>query len=89
MKLTLEIPVGLLREVKAFAADHAKSVDVLVAEALRRVLPEQPGNGGASASQGSPAAAKWLRQWERLVEEVDRKRRSGRSAREILRQSRR
>jgi hypothetical protein len=89
MKLTLDIPVGLLREAEAFAAGHAKSVDALVVDALRRVLPEKPGNGTPEARQGASAAARWLRQWEQLVEEVDRGRQSGRSAREILRQSRR
>lgn len=86
MKLTLEIPPGLLREAEAFAAGHAKSMDALVADALRRVLPV---NGTSPARRRSPAATRWLQQWEDLVEAVDRERRSGRNAREILRQSRR
>lgn len=96
MKLTVEIPATLLREAELFAAGHAQSVEMLVVEALRQVLlsngsSSAPASAAPKSSQArpSPAAAKWLREWEQWVEDLDRKRGSGPSAREILRRSRR
>jgi hypothetical protein len=96
VKLTVEIPAALMRKARAMAASRAKSVEAVVLEALHHALVSngsvatQPSSVVAGTKgRRSPKAVKWVQQWEQLVNAVAQARKSDRTAREILRQTRR
>ena len=83
MKTTIDVPDQLLRQTKAYAALRGLTIREIVVHAMENELARE------GELRSDKSALNWMREWEALGRQIDRKWKDGKSVVELVREGRR